>query len=783
MSISPQRPIGDSGLYTRNPAWVRGEADRTRHGDRRSRWLYRRERIPIPACTRLIEDPPRNGRVKTGICCSGGGIRSAAFNLGALQQLQVARRLHSAAYLAAVSGGAYIAAAFTMVAKTHPPDEPAGDDSDPQLVNDASPPFHHGSPEEQYLRNRSTYMAPRGLGKVRFVVRVGLGLLVNLAFLTSALVLVAWALALYYRWVHDPLQAPAGAAAGTQEWEWVVVVGATLLAVGCGILSLFQRSSADRTRAALESLTIKGLGLAALLAVVMIALPEAVAALRRDDTVPDLDVASPAAGGSIAMLLATVVLELRSRVSIGRAGQALGRYRKLAEPLRRAVAHVAAWIVGPLLLGAILLYALLGMVGAQHISALAIGAVAAVFLLFCVASDVTTWSLHPFYRRRLCTAFALKRVRRPDVRGDPVGMAVEREYDVLALSESAVRPGPVADGTWPTLVVCAAANVSDHGATPAGRSVTSFTFSPVAVGGPLIGGVPTAAFEDHMPSRRRCDMTLAAAVAMSGAAVSPSMGKATRPSIRLLLALANVRLGVWMPNPRRVRRWLETDRGVRTRLARHHVCDGARVTRSLAGADTSSAVTRGFRRRFTAPRPGPRYLVKEMLGRNSIDDAFLYVTDGGHYENLGLVELLRRGCTEVFCFDASGGDRFDALGDAISLARSELGIEIDDMDLSPLVANEDRVAASCCTTGRITYPSGATGVLIYARPVVTPAAPLDVQAFRIRDPAFPRHSTFDQLYTDAKFEAYRMLGVQAGLAAVSAAPDARGGAAAYAGAA
>ena len=54
-------------------------------------------------------------------------------------------------------------------------------------------------------------------------------------------------------------------------------------------------------------------------------------------------------------------------------------------------------------------------------------------------------------------------------------------------------------------------------------------------------------------------------------------------------------------------------------------------------------------------RPRPEYLWKELFGRNRIDDKFLYVTDGGHYENLGLVELPRRGCGTIYCFDACGG--------------------------------------------------------------------------------------------------------------------------------
>jgi hypothetical protein len=341
----------------------------------------------------------------------------------------------------------------------------------------------------------------------------------------------------------------------------------------------------------------------------------------------------------------------------------------------------------------------------------------------------------------------------------------------VPLSESGVKPGAGPFKAWPTLIVCAAANVSDPGATPPGRSVTSFTFSPIAMGGPLVGGVCTRAFEQYIAPARRHDFTLAAAVAMSGAAVSPSMGKETRRSIRFLLGLANIRLGVWVPNPRRAERWLErSGKGVRARLNRMHSHTRGRVEPMAGALDESDD---RFRKWLTAPRAGPWYLVKEMLGWNSVNDPYLYVTDGGHYENLGLVELLRRGCTEVFCFDASGGTRLDALGDAIALARSELGVEIDELDVTPLHENEEHLAERSCIRGRITYPDGTTGVLVYGRTVVTPDAPYDVQAFRIRDDRFPHHSTVDQLYTDEKFEAYRELGSHVGRAALGAAAEAR----------
>lgn len=716
------------------------------------------------------------------MCCSGGGIRSAAFNLGALQEIQADDEgWDNVKYLAAVSGGSYIAAAFSMVAKTKDPADADSDDSDPELFAEGPAPFDHGSPEEQYLRNHSSYLAPGSTGRARVFLRVALGLLVNLAFLATALVLVAWVLALFYRLAHGDLQgAAADAEAGTTTVESGLAIGFGVVGLVLGVASLLFRVK-DWLQRSLETLAIWGLTAAAVIVVLTIAVPELVEFLRNQygggggGTVTTEEAQSGAgalAGGSFGALLLAALLELRSKFAHPGVKEAKAWYQKLAAPLRRAIAQLAVWLAGPLLLASALILALVWMVGSPHIAWEPIVAVGAVFLWFWAFSDVTSWSLHPFYRRRLCTAFALKRVKRHGARPGDAGLAVERDYERLVpLSESGVKPGAGPFKAWPTLVVCAAANVSDPGATPPGRSVTSFTFSPVAMGGPLVGGVSTRAFEECIAPERKQDFTLAAAVAMSGAAVSPSMGKETRRSIRFLLGLANVRLGVWVPNPRRAERWLEkSGTGVRTRLNRLHSHDHGRVNvpdGALAGSEDR------FRKWVFKPRAGPWYLIKELLGWNSVNDPYLYVTDGGHYENLGLVELLRRGCTEIFCFDASGGTRLDALGDAIALARSELGVEIDELDVAPLEEDDERLAERCCIRGRITYANGARGVLIYGRNVVTKDVAFDVQAFRLRDKRFPHHSTLDQLYTDEKFEAYRELGAHVGRAALAEAKNAR----------
>jgi hypothetical protein len=353
------------------------------------------------------------------------------------------------------------------------------------------------------------------------------------------------------------------------------------------------------------------------------------------------------------------------------------------------------------------------------------------------------------------------------------------------MSQTHIRPSKerFPERNWPTLLVCAAANVSDPGAAPPGRGVTSFTFSALEMGGPLVGGIETKFFETKLPRSRQRDFTLPAAVAMSGAAVSPSMGKLTRPSVRFLMAMANVRLGVWVPNPRRIEAFVGMRRAAIAQRTGGIVAKcRAALNPSLSPEKPLQALTDApTRTTGLTPRPGPLYLVKELFGRNSINDKFLYVTDGGHYENLGLVELLRRGCTSVYCFDASGGRSLGELGDAIALARSELGVDIEfpDKELARVRENKEGdqkgLAEQRCATGKITYARSnppVRGTIVYVPTVLTEDLPWDVHALKEEDDEFPHHSTLDQLFTDQKFEGYRLLGYWGATSAMTAMDEA-----------
>ena len=793
---TPVDPV-ELGLVTNVPAT--GKWRQYRKTRSRLDWLVFGEPNEPPV-SRLdpVVNPPSTGE-RIGVCCSGGGIRSASFNLGALQAFQREKQLERTRFLSAVSGGSYIAAAFAMVAKTRDEEgvrDPPGDDSDRDLIDHALPPFYPGSPEEQYLRNRASYMAPTGSAKLYLLWRVLMGLLVNLLLIAAFVTLVAALLAIYYRNQHPGLIRPpqGGAAAGASHDGWLWIAGLVTAGVGLimGMFSILIRPrEKDKPRRFLELWSLRvffiGLGIFALDLVV----PELIDALRQDPKADSGDAAGSVpkktvgAGisASVAGILAAIVAQLRSQASdpIDAAKKAKSRLEKLTPRLRMAFIYLAAAVLGPLLVFSIFLTATTFQVETTDdllYAAIPAAALIVLFLLYRFG-DLNSWSLHPFYRNRLTSAFALRRVWRE---GDPkTGRAEARaEGELVSLSGTHVTPQapPHKQGTvWPTLIVCAAANVSDPGAAAPGRGVTSFTFTPFEMGGPLVGGIETRFFECKLSPGRQRDFTLAAVVAMSGAAVSPSMGKLTRPSVRFLLAMANVRLGVWIANPRRTESFVRMRQGLRSEAKSSR--EKMRATIDPASFDDDGkreqALVAAPRRTVAVPRPTPYYLAKELFGVTSINDKFLYVTDGGHYENLGLVELLRRGCTTIYCFDASGGKQLGELGDAIALARSELGVEISfpEDQLAALVENEKTgLAQSPCAMGTLTYTRSkkpVKGTIAYVPTVMTKELPWDAHALKAEDPEFPHHSTFDQLFTDQKFEGYRVLGFCGAMAAMKAA--------------
>lgn len=689
-----------------------------------------------------LDDPdPR----RVGICCSGGGIRSASYCLGALQVLRTAGVLGQAAYLSAVSGGDYTAIAHAvLVSETLGPDNPSPfpeDEAEGRRTKEEQffgglPPWAPLSPEEQHLRDHTTYLAPGLEGKAWLGINLLYGLIRHLVPFAAGIYLLATAFGIAFgRWIGPTLRRTPGHRGISYACPiWLIValgavVGALLL-----VRQSLQASGrpGGATLAALQS-TVGFLVLAQVaVALLLIGLPALLVFLSHrpvDWLHSALVTTTTLEFGSLALILLLAYLARR------------GLLKKLVPA---ATALIGTLVVGIPFVG--LTYWVT--VRANHFlwRPLAFAVASAALLLVYWHLDETTSNMHLFYRERLSTAFiGLRKAARE---GTDVLLAYEQPPWREPVWFSEIVRGT--DGArLPSLVVCAAVNVSRD--VPPGRLAASFTFERDYSGGPLTGYVPTRRLERTTGGG---GLTLPAMMAISGAGVAPSMGKMTRAWARLVLALFNARLGVWLPNP--------------LHLGAASARQVQRLRRSTASPfESDQGEEDRLRRVSRRGRPGTWYVLRESLGLNDLRRPFVYVTDGGHWDNLGLVELLRRGCGQILCFDAAGDDleHFDMLSEAVALARSDLGVHID-IDLQPLRPEEDGFSPSDHCRGTVTYPDGSTGVLVFAKAAMPRDAPPDLRAFRERDPRFPTNSSLDQFFDDRQFESYRALGAHAAAGAV-----------------
>ncbi|MEV7184773.1 hypothetical protein [Kitasatospora sp. NPDC093102] len=718
--------------------------------------------------------PPGREPAELGFCASGGGIRSACVTLGALQSLRP--WLKRARYLVSVSGGGYTVGALQLALSDSAPGSPVHAVSG-LTANTVMEP---GSPEEDHLRRHGKYVAD---GAGEWLVALGTllrGVLSALTLLLAAVLALGLGLSRFYRAV--PLTDLSRlAAAGLRHTDAIpaplefrapalATLGALLAAAaGCWLLwllafpSLGWQSLLPRV---LRRANLGLLGLAALLTVGVLAVPGlAWGAVRLQQA---LAAGPQLTGAGLALTLALSYLALllgilrRDRRTPGRgaatgaAGRGAGSRGGRAAGLPQTLVVWAALLV--LTAGALLALGWAVATGyawptaVQVLLPLVLGAVG-------LNLDQTWMSLHPFYRLRLASAFAVRRATEG-------GRSLARPYHFFReqtwLSHYGAR-----HPDFPQVIFSAAANLSGNSRTPPGRPAVSYSLSYDYVGGPDIGYARTDLLERRTRPHIARDLTVQSAMAVSGAAFSSAMGRESRVYQRLF-AVTNARLGTWLPNP------------------------------AVLGPDWSGPPD--WRR---PAQPAVRrlpYQLRELIGRFPDDDRFLLTTDGGHYENLGLVELLRHRVRTAVCIDASGDAGHAAkLAAAITLAHEELGVVItlhepellipgsaadqpveggtpdDGADghasrrpppLRGLAAQlSARLSARSVVTGDIRYPDlgegpGAVrqGRLIVLQSVLTPDMPYELHAYAMENRAFPNDRTSDQWFDHQQFDAYQTLG-------------------------
>jgi hypothetical protein len=366
--------------------------------------------------------------------------------------------------------------------------------------------------------------------------------------------------------------------------------------------------------------------------------------------------------------------------------------------------------------------------------------------LFGWRIDINEFSLHAFYRDRLarCYAGASNPDRRPNrFTGFSAGDKSIRLIDLLPTAfsnapadllpyDGAIKPkAPTYQGPFP--IFCTTLNLSfGEDLAYQERKGTSFAFTPLYCGydvGWTEADGKRAQFNGYTPTLNYAyydgGPRMSTAVAASGAAISPNWGYHSSPTMAFLLTIFNVRLGLWIRNPRRQSFLLPR----------------------LNGNPSSPAF-------------GLFYLLAELFGMVNDKAAFVYLTDGGHFENMGLYELVRRHCMTIVICDAEqdGGLNFEGIGMAIRKCRIDCGAEIK-LDLSKLELTGTPPVSPCHSVmGTIHYPSGATGQILYIKTAFTNGLPADLINYHKQHHSFPNDTTMNQWFTESQFESYRRLG-------------------------
>ncbi|WP_244231207.1 patatin-like phospholipase family protein [Saccharomonospora piscinae] len=690
----------------------------------------------------VVSERWRRGEHTTGFCLSGGGIRAASVALGALRSLRA--ELLDARYLVSVSGGGYTAGAFQQALTGAGPPPTTG-----TPLRDAESVFTDGTAELNHIRRHSSYLADTPGEILAALGRVARGLVLSLIVLFGPALVLGVAAGLLYERVplttltSDPLAYPTprlGAAIA------VAVLAAAAFLVG--ILTQHERGR----RGAAARLATDFAVLAWTVAGVAVVVPSLAwaASWLLAHTGRAVDVGASVGAVVLTYLSAVSAMAWRHRTTLRsrfRRRRTTGPSRAPAVPdglLRRLLVILTTGLLA--LLWLLLLGAAVMTEGNGTALVSALLTLAVVVLLGGVF-DVTSLSLHPFYRERLARAFAVRAVRRG---GD--GQVVAVPYDPAEATTLSAY-GVAAEGVrFPEVVFAAAANLTGEHRTPPGLTAVSFTLGAKWTGGPDVGWVRTDDLERTTSERLRRDLTVQGAVALSGAAFASSMGRMSR-WFQVLFAVSGARLGAWLPNPGFVRQ------------ARQAAREGDWAYPWLPSV-----------RRLP-------YLVREVFGSHPHHDRLLHVSDGGHYDNLGLVELFRRRCTRIYCIDASNDSPPSArtLAQALELARQELGVRVELHDPWCVDAGSarseqpdhplaDRLAVSPVLTGTVYYPpesgldDGVTGELIVARGVLWPSLPYSLQSYAVHHPEFPTDSTGDQWFDHGEFAAYTELGSQLGLA-------------------
>ncbi|MBP2550987.1 hypothetical protein J2858_003927 [Neorhizobium galegae] len=353
--------------------------------------------------------------------------------------------------------------------------------------------------------------------------------------------------------------------------------------------------------------------------------------------------------------------------------------------------------------------------------------------------NINRFSLHDLYRNRLVRAYlgATHKTRKPN---PFTGFDMDDNppmHQIWPQAKAANEPGV---SRLFHVVNCTLNVVSTSNKAWQQRKAISFVVTPRHAGAADLDPCPrwaghtgryAGAYRPANSYGGKQGISLGTAMAVSGAAANPNMGYNSAPSVTLLFALFNIRLGWWLGNPGKP----------------------GRNTWQLSG-----------------PRQAIVPWFDEAFGRTTSDRAYINLSDGGHFENLGLYEMVRRRCRLIVLSDA-GCDpdfTFADLGNAVRKIQIDLGVSVSFPYLDQLRprirAGEKASSAPYCTIGHIHYAdadgAGEDGYILYIKPSYHGTEEAGIRAYANEDETFPHDPTADQWFDESQFESYRSLGFE-----------------------
>jgi hypothetical protein len=611
-----------------------------------------------------------------GLSLSGGGIRSATFALGVIQQLARKGILYQVDYLSTVSGGGYLGAFISsflnhadsandrVSLKPERGQLPFGADKDPE------------SQGVRQLRNHSKYLTEGGLRTLATIVALMVyGVLTSIFLLAPFLLSSVLIAALFFQ---NSFRNPGNYLPLSRLTQIILL----FLALGVLLLPLVQRLGRGHKLQRWWGRVC--VWLAALSALFLVG-----------ESLPQLLKVTSYIGGPAVLFFSV----LAAPIILGSLGLWLG----LASRAGRVVIEMFT-IIGPLLMLAAFLWLAEYFIASSSPPDIwfLVGLTGFSVLYSTFIVNINYASPHAFYRDRLARTY----LTRPG--SDETSI---QRCDTQMLSQmNLFNKSPY------HLINCAVNIPNCKDPDLRGRNTDFFVFSKHFCGGPITGFHPTMDWE-----RMDSHLDLGTAMAISGAAAAPHMGTLTSMRYTFLLALLNVRLGYWLlrPNPENAN-WIERFR----------------------------------------PRVGWYHFFLELSGLMSEKTWYLNLSDGGHIENLGIYELLRRRCKFIIAIDGEADPKrsFGGLLTLTQLAKIDLGVTIEP-DLTDLRTDSEGHGRAHFGLSRIDYPDDDNhGLLLYIKSSLTGNESEFLKKYRAENPAFPHQSTAQQLFSETQFEAYRALG-------------------------